>query len=124
MNAEHAIASVRERIEWIYAELLIRPQFLVSLGPIEPCILALEMVLDMLTSTERNDSYAKYLGENQFGMHVFDSKFAVKHDSVVSFRAGRNAGLRDEESELISQYRQEFSEHWKRFLEWRRSRSA
>jgi hypothetical protein len=125
MNSDHIVAIACERIEWIYSELLLRPQFLVNLGPIEPCILALELVLDTLSgSTERRDSYTTYLRECGFGMHVFDTKFAVKHDSIVTFRIGRHTGLTDEEANLISQYRQEFADHLQMFLEWRRSRST
>jgi hypothetical protein len=116
-NTENAIDRIKKDIERLYQAILAHPQIYCHETSIESYILAFEHILDLLSGSDRHDSYALFLAEKQFGMHFFATKFARDNHYVLGFIA--LSKISDENTSVLSEYVEQFLMHWAEFLKWR-----
>jgi hypothetical protein len=123
MNPEDRLALIKSRIDFMYSQILHRPQLFCRPVEVESYVLALESILDCLDdSTPRPDGYRTYLHEKQYGAQRFESRFEVNEDCVLTFARlnSPNASL----SPLDDKFIADFQRHWEEFLEWRSRRGV
>jgi hypothetical protein len=121
MSQSKLPSDIKQQIEAIYHEVLLRPQIVCRSLSVESYIFALETILDLLSGEDRQDSYESFLRERHFGMHMFESMFEQNNHCLHTFIPLED---RPDASRVIAAaYVTQFKAHWKAFLEWRQQRS-
>ena len=114
--------NLKDRISWIYEQVLLRPYMFCHAAEIETFIMGVEFVLDEL-DPERPDRYRAFLGEKGFGMGRFESQFERDNHCSVTM-SQRHSDEENQRTDLSPEYEQAFTDHWKAFLEWKRTKSS
>jgi hypothetical protein len=122
MSQGGPLVELRQHIEWVYQQILLRPQVICQMGSLEAVVLALEDVLDKLSDNpDRPGSYRRYLGSCGFGMSTFQARFEKERSCVLTFVACAPDLPPDESVRIREEYTTVFTQHWQSYLEWRSS---
>jgi hypothetical protein len=114
---------IRARIEHIYHELLLHPQFFCRPIKVEAYIEALELVLDMLAdSSRRADGYNEFRAQQHFVPAGFQGTYERTHSCILSLVHYSSPSF-SESMSLSDEYQAAFRAHWEAFLNWRKTKA-